>query len=281
MRKVGSYERLQNHVKAWIDGDIPFLALIGGPGLGKSYAYEKLLEDAPHHLFKVRATAVQIYNFVHDQPDLPIIFDDVGNITHERTCLDLMKALCDSRVPRTVHWNTNTPILGDRKRSFTTEAPVLLVCNRDLGKNDDVRALLDRADGIIFDPPRSEIISKMKTFARQPRIVDLIERLPVMPTLRTLEKAERWEASPHLDLEEELIAECRVPDQVVVLVRIMKDVPREKWEATYMEHTGRSRRDYYYTKHIAKQLLGVPGSACTLALEGSGAATGNPRGCVR
>lgn len=55
------------------------------------------------------------------------------------------------------------------------------------------------------------------------------QQMPALPSLRTLDKARRWKRSAHLDLIEELLAECGVPDPVAQLVNIMDSGSGDQW----------------------------------------------------
>lgn len=257
MRIIDNYERMMNHLLAWHEGHIPFLAIIGKPGTGKSKGYEDLLNGQAYNLFKGRTTALQIYLNVYDQRDCPIVFDDVGQLLRNHDCVELMKSLCDSRPQRKVQWNTTTDKLEGRAKEFSTSAPVLVICNHNLLDNADVQAVLDRADAIEFDPPKKEIIAKLKTYATDSEIVELMETLPVLPSLRTYEKALAWKKSPHLDMGEELLAECGVPPEIQRLSEIIKTEPATNHCTVYMAETGRSQRDYYNKRKLAQQLVEV------------------------
>jgi hypothetical protein len=158
------FARLNNHYLDWYEGKGPFLAVIGRPGIRKSWSYKSLLKDEEYTLFKGRTTALQIFMDVQDYPDRRLVFDDVGSLFHDPACIELLKSLCDSRPQRTVRWNTNTRLLEGRAKEFSTFSSVLIVGNRTLLDHDDVRAILDRADSIGFDPTKQEIITKLRTY---------------------------------------------------------------------------------------------------------------------
>ena len=255
MRKIETYDRLNGHLQSWYEGIIPFLVVRGKPGLGKSYFYEDLLETDTYHLFKGRTTPIEIFKAVYDEPEKRIVFDDVGSLMKDPTCVELMKSLCDTRKQRKVQWNTATDRLEGREHEFYTSAPVLVMCNDCMVSNPDIQAVIDRADAIEFDPPKAEIIRKLRTYAEDEEIVCLLEEMPVLPSLRTYEKALAWKKSPYLDLKEELLAECGVPQEVQILTEIIHNEPdKKRWCQLYMERTNRQQRDYYNKLSLAMQL---------------------------
>jgi len=256
MRKIKTYERLQNHVLAWRDRRIQFLVVVGPPGVGKSRVYEDALSNEDYVLFKGRTSAVQIYMTVYDDPDRRVVFDDVGQLLRDSASVELLKSLCDSRSRRVVQWNTATHLLDGRDKEFIATAPVLVVCNRGLADNEDVKAVIDRADAVEFDPPKSEVIRKLRTYADD-EIVEFLSVMPVIPSLRTYELAKRWKDSRRLDWRQELMDECGVPDHVQALVAIIRTASPDERCSLYMSQTSRSKRDYYNQLPIAMQLLGV------------------------
>lgn len=255
LRPVDTYDALADHIRSWAEGYIRFLAVVGAPGLGKSFACEQVLNGTECHLFKGRSSAFEIFKTVHDEPDWPIIFDDVGSLLKDQTTVELLKALCDSRPARRVQWRTNTQQLDGRAQAFDTSAPVLLICNRNTPENDDVRAILDRADAISFESTREEILAKIDEFDDDPEIVDALRRLPIVPSLRLYGKAKEWKASPYLDWRTNLLREACVPAHVVMAVDILRSVRPEQQVAEYIRRTGRSRRDWFNTKKKAEQFL--------------------------
>lgn len=255
MRKVTSYDRLHSHVRAWAAGEIESLLILGRPGTGKSHTFRDSLADREYHLFSARKTPIQAYIELHDAPELPIVFDDVSSLLRDPDWLDMLKNLLETG-PRTIRWGTSTPLLAGRPHSFTCTAQVLIVLNRMPDENADVMAILDRCDGIEFDPPKQAVIVRMREiFPDDGELIGLLAELPVLPSLRTLVKARRWRRSTHLDWRTELIAECGVQDGVSILLEIMRSAPESEWVARYQAATGLTDRTYRRHRDIAEQVL--------------------------
>jgi hypothetical protein len=258
MRKINNFARLNNHYLDWYEGKGPFLAVIGRPGIGKSWGYESLLKDEEYTLFKGRTTALKIFMDVQDHPDRRMVFDDVGSLFHDPACMELLKSLCDSRPQRTVHWNTNTRLLEGRAKEFSTSSSVLIVGNRTLLDHEDVRAILDRADAIEFEPTKQEILAQLRTFGEDEEIIEFLEKMPIIPSLRIYETARRWKQSTRINWQQELMDECAVADHIQTLITIVRNEPAGKQCEVYRAKTGRSRRDFYNHLPLAKEL-----AACT------------------
>ena len=256
MRKVETYERFEGHLAAWSDGDVPRLAVLGPTGVGKSQGYSTALGNRRYHLFSGRLTPLELYLRLYDAPDLPVVLDDISALLRHNDFRDMLKGLCETGT-RTIRWGTTTPLLKGRNTSTQCNSPVLIVLNK-VPKNDpDVEAVLDRCDVIRFEPAKAEIIARMRfLFPEDWELIDLIEELPALPSLRTLIKAQQWKKSKHLNLVEELLSECGVSGPIAGLVRIMESCPEEEWCARYVEETKLTDRTYRRHKYFAEQIVG-------------------------
>ncbi len=255
MKMFDEYRRFFGYLLTWLAGGIESLVVVGSPGVGKSWAVKRLLRRRRHHWFSARQSALQVYKQLHDDPSIPIVFDDVSSILRDDTMVDMMKNLCE-RGTSTLRWGTNTPKLEGRPRSFRCNAPVLILLNRIPAKNPDLLAVLDRCQNFEFRPTKREVIAYMRlNFPNDGKLIDLLEELAVMPSVRTLMLAREWEASPHLDLHEELLAECGVPDSVQTLVKIMERFPKDEWCDRYRKATEQTDRQFRRNRRLAVQVL--------------------------
>lgn len=258
MRTINTFERLKKHYLAVKDGHIRFLVVIGRGGVGKSWMYEDVFSPGRYNHFTGRTTAIEIYCQVYDHPDIPTVLDDVGSLLRNYDCVELLKGLCDSRKQRVVQWNTKTPLLEGRTQKFVATGPVLVVCNRAFFNNEDVNAVLDRADVIEFDPPKDEILRKLRTYAEDEEILRFLEQPMVQPSLRSYEKAKMWKASSHLDWKQELMGEFGIEEHIQIQAEIIRNErSARQCYALYKQRTGRSRRDYYNHLPLARELAGA------------------------
>lgn len=255
MRTVDTYDRFHRHITAWVDGEIDPLIVLGPPGVGKSYAYQTCLGNRRHHRFGGRLTPLQAYLRLYDEPDLPVVLDDISALFRDNDFRDMLKALCESG-RREVRWGTTTSKLDGRAHWFVCTSPVLIVLNKLPSGDPDVLAVLDRCDTIRFEPTKAEIIQRMYTiFPQNSDLIDLLADLPAMPSLRTLVKARRWQKSKYLNLIEELLSECGVAPPVVQLARIMESSPEAEWCERYIGLTGLTDRTYRRHRQFAQQLV--------------------------
>jgi hypothetical protein len=255
IRKVETYDRLERHVRAWVNREIDALVVFGPPGVGKSCAYKTALGNRPHHLFGGRLTPLQAYLALCDAPHLPVVLDDISALLRDDNFRDMLKSLCETS-RRVLRWGTTTAKLDGRPTSFTCTSPVLIVLNKLPSRDPDVEAILDRCDAIRFEPTKAEIIARMRAlFPEDWELIDLIAELPALPSLRTLVKARKWAKSQELNVIEELLDECGVSAEVAALVQIMESHPEHEWCDLYVRETGLTDRTYRRHRRFADQIV--------------------------
>jgi hypothetical protein len=257
MRTITTYERFHRHISAWAAGETEVLLVVGPPGLGKSHSYEQILADVPHHLFRARRTPICVYNDLHDNPDWPVVFDDISALLNDNNFLDTLKSLCEiGHKCKTVRWGTTTRHLEGRAKFFTCTSRVLIIMNSTPTKRADVMAVLDRCDAVRFAPTKKEVIARMRVaFPRDGDLIDLLERMPILPSLRDLIKARSWKDSTHLNVIEELLSECGLPEAVSTLITIISEHPEREWCERYSLATGNTDRTYRRHKQLATQIV--------------------------
>ncbi len=255
LRKIDTYERFQRHIAAWADCEIECLLILGRGGTGKTHSYKSALGNRPYHLFGGRQSPLHVYLTLHDAPHLPIVLDDISSLLRDQNFRDMLKGLLEIE-RRVVRWGTTTAKLERRRSSFTCTSPVLIVMNRMPSRDPDVAAILDRCDAIEFEPTKSEVIAQMRAiFPEDGALIDLLAELPAIPSLRTLVKARKWQKSKHLNLIQELLDECGVPEPVAQLAQIMESLPQSQWCQRYSADTGLTDRTYRRHKVLAVQLV--------------------------
>lgn len=124
-------------------GDIRALIVSGGPGLGKSFTVERVLNeyDPEGHSFTIvkgytRATGIVklLYQFRH--PGNIIVFDDADSVFNDDVSLNLLKAVCDTTERRVVSWLSEGKLIDEDTaeivpRSFVFEGSVVFITNLD------------------------------------------------------------------------------------------------------------------------------------------------------
>jgi len=255
---VKTYQRFYNYMTGWANRKIESLLVVGVPGTGKSHTAKELLRGRPHHWFSARQTPFEIYKQVCDAPHIPIVFDDVGALLHDKLFIDILKNLCE-RGTSTLRWGTSTPQLEGRPTSFRTTAKVLIFVNALPKKNeDDLAAVLDRCHHFRFEPEWSQVMAYMREyFPDDEKLIDIMETLSVRPSLRVLGKIRDLDESGDGEdsLYEEVANLFGLADSVVALIDIMERFPEKEWCQRYMEVTGQTDRQFRRNRDKAAQLL--------------------------
>lgn len=256
-RPVQTYDRLDRLYRAWSKGDVPFLAVVGRGGIGKTHGYESL--EIPCHLFRGKTSPVQMYMDVMAAPAMPIVFDDIRRLMKDDDSIDLMKQICDSKPVRTIRWRTTTHLIPADSRSFECSSSVLVVLNHVLSNDPDVEAIIDRFDAIEVVPTKAEIIARMRIFARCQDDVDTLEQLPIDPTLRHLKRFEQWKEADDLDEIEEVLSLCRIPQPLLQMMQILETTPTHQRIKAYQKLSGKpydaARREWSRKSKMAQRLL--------------------------
>jgi hypothetical protein len=255
---VTTYEDLLNHVKSWVDpnpAETPRLVILGRGGLGKSYQVEKLRRV---HRFVGKTSPYSLFTGLQEEPEQSVIFDDVYSLLRNKDCLDMMKQLLHRNHRRTMHWKTDKLDVADQ--TFTFTGKVLIIANSLPSHNEDLAAIFDRCDVIEFCPTKSEIIAVMETMTDDKDAIEIFRSLPILPSLRDLEKYLSWKASKYLDANKKLMLACPPPKQVVLLVDIFDELKTKgKWIEAYQERSGKTyeaaRSDIKRYGDLARQII--------------------------
>ena len=113
MRTIDTYERFHRHLAAWMAREMLCLLLLGPPGTGKSFGYRAALGNRGYHVFGGRQSPLHVYMTLQDDPDRPVVLDDISSLLRDDLFRDLLKGLTDTG-PRVVRWGTTTAKLQGR-----------------------------------------------------------------------------------------------------------------------------------------------------------------------
>lgn len=123
--------------KGAIASNIRSLVVTGAPGVGKTYTVESLLEASgvPHEVVRGSLSAVNLYKLGYrmHKPGSVIVLDDADSIFNDEEALNILKALCDSSVNRTVSWLKDSQSLKDEEvpTSYTFDGAMIFISNLD------------------------------------------------------------------------------------------------------------------------------------------------------
>jgi hypothetical protein len=178
-----SFEIMDIIARKAIHGKLTSLVISGPPGLGKSFAVEKALEEwdaaeEKHSVVKGYVRATGLYKKLYERRHAGnvLIFDDADSVFGDVTCLNLLKAVLDSSGSR-----RRVSYLSERKlrdadgevipTSFDFEGTVIFISNLDFdfmierehSLHEHFKAILSRSHYIDMDiKTRREYIVRIK-----------------------------------------------------------------------------------------------------------------------
>jgi hypothetical protein len=173
--RLTTYAELDRYVRAFANGHLNLLLILGDPGVGKTRQVRQTL-DSPVCWIGGQATPFGIYLEAYRHRHRPIVFDDVDGLHANRNAIRLLKALCQSERRKTLCWLTEAAALDSRgvPRRFSTTSRVLLIGNRWQTLTADVAALEDRGHLVHFAPSAPEIHGQAARWFWDQEIFDLV-----------------------------------------------------------------------------------------------------------
>lgn len=191
-----TYESLRHLAGAVADGLIPFLILVGNPGLGKTRTFRDTLGEKAHILHgRVSPIHLHIEAYRHRGQILGI--DDVHGLLDNPAGVDYLKDFFQTEPIRAVSWLTATKVLEEAgvPREYTLSRPGFLITNNLPRLEEKLPALADRAQLTVFDPPPLEIHQAAVPWCKHQEVFDYIgDHLHLIRglTLRTYDEMAGW-----------------------------------------------------------------------------------------
>jgi hypothetical protein len=275
---VTTFEELETWVDAFMrPKGLRLMFLIGDPGHSKSYSIKQRLDADLHRYFKCgRLTAFQLYKQLFKHRDRAIILDDVEDaLKGEQIPRMLMNLGETDEASRTVAWFGTESQLKVRKgkqiipipQEFQTSSRVLLVSNDWEILTRKLKALLDRAIVIFFDPKPAAVhqfvgkwFSDKEIFEFISSHLDQITRHSIRYYVTSL-NLRRLGLDWQKVLIESWAQESEEVDPQTVVELLLAD-PRYKTDAERIEaftaRCGRHRRQWYNLKKKVVKRMGAP-----------------------
>jgi len=134
---------LSELTEAALCGDARAVIVSGPAGLGKSFTVEQKLrewdpEQVNHTVVKgyVRPTGLLRLLHKYREPGQVVVFDDADTVFFDDTCLNLLKAVCDTTDIRQVSYLAEVNMVNDEgesiPRNFIFEGTIVFITNLDM-----------------------------------------------------------------------------------------------------------------------------------------------------
>jgi excisionase family DNA binding protein len=156
---ITTYSELLEYTKAFSEGNIPFLLLVGSPGSGKTMQLKECLGSRRHKWIDNHASMLGLYCAVYQAAHSQVVLDDINHFFGNPMACSLIKALTQTMALRSVSWESTTQVL-DRlhvPRQYTTSSPLCIIANQWDRTNVDMAAVQDRSLPVAFCPSAETI----------------------------------------------------------------------------------------------------------------------------
>lgn len=188
-----TYNELEGFMKAFAEGHLNLVLLIGAGGLAKSSTVRQVLGKEARWI-QGQASPYQIYVELYRNRNRSIVVNDVDSLHQDKAGIRLLKNLCETEVEKTVSWQTGTRSLEKEgiPREFVTTSRVIIVSNDWLSNNPNTAAVEDRGQVLFFRPTALEVHRQVAEWFEDSEIYDWIgERLSQIaePSMRLYYRA--------------------------------------------------------------------------------------------
>jgi hypothetical protein len=280
---VRTFEELRRWVRAFAEGHLGGLFLIGDGGCGKTTALAQVLPPLPDRIvprwpgggdegaapapsapgggarwLRGRVSPVEFYRELHDHLDRLFVLDDV-DIQNNPEAQRLLKAICEIQPAKTISWATQNKLLREEgiPASFETRTRVAMIGNSWATFDKNVGAIEDRGHLLKFAPSAAEIHREATTWFADAEILayfaDRLDRIHA-PSLRLYVKAKEVKVTGTTDWRAYLEERFAPPDEFAVVRRLKADTSfrfENDRVTQFHAETGLSRAQYF---RIAKEL---------------------------
>ena len=140
-----TFEIVGEMTEATAKGVVKGLIISGPAGIGKSHTVETTLintigivaklqgENPKHDIVKGKLTPIMLYCtlYRYSTPGSVLVLDDADGILYDEECLNMLKAVLDTKKVRRVHWGSNSHILEKEgvPSSFDFQGGVIFLTN--------------------------------------------------------------------------------------------------------------------------------------------------------
>src|SRR6202035_6196559 len=142
--RLSTYADLEKIVHGFARGDLNFLILLGGPGLGKSRALRQAMAGQACWL-EGNASAFGLYCQLWHNQNRPVVLDDLDGLYRNHDGIRLLKSLTQTEPHKTVSWYTDAATLQHEQipHEFPTSSRLAIITNEWQTLNRNVAAVTE------------------------------------------------------------------------------------------------------------------------------------------
>jgi len=159
----------ENYVKMVAMGDLLGCVLIGPAGMGKTHLVDNVIKDMnipknKYVKYGGHITLASIYEFLFENSDKLIFFDDCSQLINQTEIMELLKQSLQTNGSRILNYRSyGTQTQAPKKFAF--EGQIIMAFNSVDKGSPNVRAIIDRAPMIELKYSRKEIFDAMYQIA--------------------------------------------------------------------------------------------------------------------
>ncbi len=249
--RLSSYRELESFVKAFANGQLNLLFLLGPPGIQKSRIVQAAVGSRAAWI-DGSVTPFGLYQELYRKRDELVVLDDVDGLYRDRAALRLLKCVCQTEPVKRVAWHSDAAALRREgiPRSFQTRSRLAIIANELRTLNVNVRAVQDRGHVVVFEPSPLEIHLRAATWFWDQRVFNFIgEHLQVALQLSLRDYFLGWELKQAgLDWRGWLLAKWGLSGARLLVARLKADSTCQSEAArvrAFIAQGGGSRATYY------------------------------------
>ncbi len=174
---IRTYEELQSYVRAFAEGHLNLLIVVGSGGIGKSRSVRDALNGREVCWIEGNASPLGMYMRLFKQPSDIVVIDDVDSLYRERNGVRLLKSLCQTEDEKRIAWYTAAPPLRleNVPHEYTTPCRAVIVSNDWETLNRNVEAVQDRGHLLVFEPTPYEVHDHVANWFEDGEILNWME----------------------------------------------------------------------------------------------------------
>ena len=137
--------------------------LIGPPGMGKTHTVTTVLDelDVEYIQYGGHITLAEIYEFLWENHDKLIFFDDVSQVVNKVEIMEMLKQALNTSGSREISYRSKNVLSEAVPNHFEFTGRVIFAFNVMDTQNGNVKAIIDRCPSIEMKYSRGEIIEAM------------------------------------------------------------------------------------------------------------------------
>jgi len=159
-----------NYVRMVGAGHLNGCVLTGPAGMGKTHLVEHTLQEMGREyvLYGGHITLAEIYEFLYENADALIFFDDVSQVITKTEIMEMLKQALNTSGSRTLHYRSKNVLSENVKNHFDFSGQIICAFNAMDTQNPNVKAIVDRAPSVELRYSRKDVEDIMWKIAEAP-----------------------------------------------------------------------------------------------------------------